>query len=458
MRPFTPTQLNRIYLGCFGAYLLSAFLFVQYKPFWLDEIIQLLHTRDVAFSRMLAGSRNPGASFLPDFFQWLLVKVHYSRAMARGPAFLFGAASICLFSKLVRMAGLSSEFAVAAAFALLPIVLRYTTEARPYSQGLFFTIAALVLLVAIEQAPTIPRSAYLFLATTAAMYSHPFTIFPIIAAAFVFSTPFRNANWRLLLLPVLGACVAFAPWWATAVTTWNGAVAGSVSSASSTVFDWKTPFRVLHEITEGGYVTGVCLLLLMLISVFSSDAQKPRRFAASGFGGLILILLIEDRLHYYFAARHLVFSLPLLVVAAGFALEPAPKFSRAIGLTLWAILVTSSVTSITIGALRPRENWDAAAAKLALLARQGDCIVTAGKGHLRYYAFFEPELNKVSCQWQAVTRIELAVDPYDAGEKLAAISDLTAKGWRQSGEEETGKFQVIEFRRQGDRGNTPTRS
>ncbi len=459
--PQVPVRLSHTFLSavfqplptvsflCFGAYIVLAVALVEMKPLWLDEIVQQLHTRSVPFATMLAGARNPGASFLPDFFQWLVFKLNDSRAISRLPAFLFGTGSVFLFWKLAHTAGIRYPLAAAAVFALLPINLRYVSEARPYSQGLFFTISAVLLILKIATRPALPLSIGLLLAITAALYSHPFTIFPIAMTALFFTTRSRPSSWAFNMLPLLGACLLFVPWWLTAVRTWNGAPSTNIADQSSTVFDLKLPLRVLRECTGGGYAAGICLFLLVLLAIFRVKTRTAGLLAASGAAGLLLTLIADDRLDYYFAARHLSFSLLLIVLAASFAFQADSKPLRTVASALAISLFIASAGAIAWTETSRTENWELVAARLSTLSQQGDCVSSVVSDHLQFFEFFRPELHNYPCSLPGTTKMALVLDPYvPANAKIAAPKQLTDAGWTQTGTEAIGKFEILQFRRE----------
>ena len=439
---------ERVPSFCFAIYLVLLLALLQHKPLWLDEIIQQLHTRSVPFQEMLIGSRNPGASFLPDFFQWLVLRAGYTRGLSRLPAFLFGAGSTVLFWKLARRVNVKYPLAATMAFALLPINVRYTTEARPYSQALFFGLWALLLILEIAERPSKRLSAGLLLVTTAGLYSQPFVIFPIVAAALSLTLSAQHRRlWLPMIVPLIGACLLFVPWWLTAVRTWNGAPGSEMANAGSTVFDGKLVLRVLREITGGGYAVGVLLMLAAIIAVLQTG-RYARVFAASALLALALAMIAEDRLHYYFAARHLMFSVPLLLLASAFALQDNSLPARRFAFTLWAGLLVGSAMTVIRAVARPAENWELVAARLMALQKSGSCISSVVSGDLRYFRFFEPELRNRSCTDQGASKIALVADPYAPERARTDVAKQFADaGWRQTRGEAIGDFAVLEFQR-----------
>ncbi|MSV35938.1 MAG: hypothetical protein EXQ47_10130 [Bryobacterales bacterium] len=113
-------------------------------PLWLDEILQLRETRNTSTAEMLATvPRNSGAVPLGYLVQQAVLKITgYSARWARLPAMLFGSAAVFLVALLAAELGFTRPWLSAAVFAAFPVTLRYATEARVYSQALFFSVLA----------------------------------------------------------------------------------------------------------------------------------------------------------------------------------------------------------------------------------------------------------------------------------------------------------------------------
>ena len=131
---------------CLVAYagLLAALIWLV--PFWLDEVLQLLGTRNHSFAEALQwAARNPGGAPLPYLAQWASLQLlGYSPAAARLPAAASSILAALAFAALLRQLRVRNALLAFAMFLLLPLQLRYGFEARPYSQGLFFSILALL--------------------------------------------------------------------------------------------------------------------------------------------------------------------------------------------------------------------------------------------------------------------------------------------------------------------------
>ncbi len=211
----------------FLLYAAIAISLLGHKPLWLDEIWQQLGTRSISFHQMVAYARdNAGGALLPHLLQWCVLKaLPYSAAASRIPALLFGIGSVVLSWCLARQVRVKHPSVVAVLIMALPILFRYTLEARPYSEGVFFCCWALLLLFQLDEEPTILRSIGLCLVTAAGLYSQAFVIFELLIVAVLLA----GASWKkalYLVLPVVGSVLLYLPWYLAASKQWNSGLIG----------------------------------------------------------------------------------------------------------------------------------------------------------------------------------------------------------------------------------------
>jgi uncharacterized membrane protein len=124
------------------------------RPLWVDEILQIIETRQASPTRMIVDIRHvPGAAPLGFLVQQAGLRMTgYSIVSARLTPALFGGASVYMVILLAREVGLSRPW-LGAVFAAFPLTLRYATESRVYSQALFFSVLATFLLVRLTKMP-----------------------------------------------------------------------------------------------------------------------------------------------------------------------------------------------------------------------------------------------------------------------------------------------------------------
>ena len=456
------TTLRVIFL----LYLAIAISLLGHKPLWLDEIWQQLGTRNVSFHQMVAYARDgAGGALLPHLFQWVVLKVlPYGAAVSRIPALVFGAGSVFLSWCLARQLRVKHPWVVAVLFMALPILFRYTLEARPYSEGVFFCCWGLLLLFELDERPTVLRSLGLMVIAAAGLYSQAFVIFELLVVAVLLSA----ARWKkalYLLLPLVGAVLLYLPWYLSASKQWSN---GLSASAGVTVFDAKLPLRVLREYTGGGYVVGLCFLVLIVLGLRVSGRQRLKYVLAVGFaGGLLLPLLAEQRLQYFYAARHLMFALPAGALLCALAFETASgsktswkdignrSFTVAAQKVALAILLVASVVTISVKEIGPHENWRATAERLAELEMEGVCVESVRPDGMAYYRFFVPSLRDSDCGAGKRKQLVVVKDSYTPESLLRTKSqELTSEGYEEARSETVNQFRLVYFLLRGDQAFT----
>ena len=433
----------------FSLYLAVLLLLVGHKPLWLDEIWQQLRTRNVSFHQMVSyAEQGAGGAFVPHFCQWLILKLlPYSATVSRLSALLFGfgAAVCCWF--LARQVKLKTPEIAVAIWMALPIVFRYALEARPYSPALFFDCWALLLLFQLDEQPSVKRSALLLLVAAATLYSQPFAIFEVLATALLLTG--TSADWRrklpYLALPVVASFLLYLPWYLSASKDWSN---GLGSERAIAVFDSKLPLRVLREYTGGGYVVGLGLLALAVLGLQITGRRRTKLVLAAGFvAGLIVPLLAEQKLHYFYAARHIMFALPAGVLLGTYAFEPRFPGRQILARALLLTVLIGSATVITLKEMGTHEDWRPAVERLQQLSEAGNCIVSADPDGLVYYEFFRPSLKKSECRGLEKS-VALVASPYTplAVDNIK-VRELLEKGYKETGEEKINNFRIACFAR-----------
>lgn len=438
-----------------GAYSFVLVLLLGHKPLWLDEIWQQFGTKNVSFGAMVNYARNgAGGALLPHFFQWALLKaLPYSVALSRLPALIFSVAACGCVWPLARKIGIEYPLWAVVLFMLVPIQFRYGLEGRPYSAGLFFACWALVVLLQLDDRPSLPRSIALMWICAGALYSQPFAIFFIVptAVALVIGSEDWKKQGAYLFLPLAGSALLYLPWYLLANGRWSN---GQSRSAIPLVFDARLPLRILKEYSGGGYVVGICLIVLLVIAMrrartpaSESEFGRHRKALFAGVvSGVLLVPVAEAGLHYFYAARHLLFGIPAIVVLAAGAFDGQRFFKPRIPLVVGCVVLIGSAVAIVQHETKPHENWKAASKYLMSLADEGYCIAPVASHDLEYFVFFEPGLLKAQCVGGSRRKLALAASPYTPiGMKTARVRNTIAAGFRETGEQMAGGFWTATF-------------
>ena len=410
------------------------------RPLWLDEILQLLYTRDSSPTQMVSHlGTNPGASPLGYLTQQIVLKIFgYSIWSARLPAAVFGGAALVTTILLAGELGLASGW-TGWIFAALPLNVRYATEARMYSQALFFSVLATLLYVRMTKKPGWKPAAVYGLTIAIAAYTQPYSV-SVGMAHILWSLVYRERKSALLGgIAFVTAVLAYLPWYFWSKDLWRiGTPPDQHFSASL-----KTPLMLFRELAGGGYWVSGLLVILCALALARGTINRRN--------GTLLILLIGVPLlsvfagdawfSYFLAARQFIWVLPAIAILAGNSgwrnhLAPA---------LLGLLLMVSACQSMRYF-IRPSENWQAAADVIAARIQAGACLSVAPSDHLPLYEFFRPGLHPSPChcsQWI------LALTPYStAQQRDTALREFRRQGYRPENETFVGGTTIVRFRRQ----------
>lgn len=391
-------------------------------PFWLDEVLQLAGTTpDNSVAQVIAYvPQNPGGVPLGYLVQHAFLEVGgINRWGARLPSVLFAGGAIFMVALLARQLGAEMPEFSGLVLGILPIVLRYATEGRPYSQGLFLSVSTLVCGIWLADRPSWGRGAVYFLTVAAGLYTQPFTVFTAVAQVgwLWWRGSWSAAKWAFVAL--LLAALAFVPWLLYARGGWQQTIATSQFQFSASP---RIPLMLLKELTGAGYFGGGILVICAIVALrrpglaFESKLLLSAAVVVPVVGGLIA----DAFFGYFLAIRQFIWVLPPLAILAAEGMVRVPGPWRAV--PRLALLIAALVAAVGHFS-NPRENWEAAAEELARLTPAGACLEVITPDQALYYEFFRPELKKRRCENSRIRVV--AVSPYGAsrpqnptGEKL----------------------------------------
>jgi 4-amino-4-deoxy-L-arabinose transferase-like glycosyltransferase len=378
-------------------------------PFWLDEVLQLLGTHNHTFSEALQwAARNPGGAPLPYLAQWASLQLlGYSPAAARLPAAISSILAALAFAALLRQLKVRNALLAFALFLLLPLHLRYGFEARPYSQGLFFSILATSLALRLAHSPKLLLWFAYTLTLAAAVYSQPYASF-VAAGHLLWIAHSRRQRLLPFLLATAAAALSFLPW--------------MLKHPPQTNYDtYLTPHMLLlllREFSGGGYFLSILLIALIAYGAWrgSLSLSSKRLLAATALLTVACALTADVAFGYFVAIRQMIFALPALCILAAEGLSLLPLAPRA---ALLAVLLFCDVRLIT----RPHEDWAAAAHSARTLLAVADCAVVAPANLAELYEFFEPSLKHRRCRdYPRDVDTALAItSPYTSAPERAAV-------------------------------------
>ena len=369
------------------------------QSFLGDELV----TRDLATRAslldVLAGVRSSQEVTPPAFFvlAWAFGKAGTPEVWLRMPSLIAGVALVPVTGLLgARTVGRPAGVVGAALIALSPFAIFYATEARAYSLlALLVALAVLALLRALERGSAASWVLWAALAT-AAMYTHYTSVFPL-AAMVLWAAWAHPGERRALVLSVLGAALAFAPWIPFLIEDQQNF--GSKAIQILAPFGWDIVWRDTGRWLAGspflplGAVPGSLGRLLLAVGLLAGTAGAvlaPRVRIPAGREvqrgtALIVLLALSAPLGTavasivstdVFLARNLLASLPaaLLGIAALILHGRRPVASVATLLVLCGMAI-GAVSTLDRSHQRPDAR--AAAHAVDALAQPGEAVIDA---------------------------------------------------------------------------------
>jgi uncharacterized membrane protein len=390
-------------------------------PLWLDEILQLLGTRDLGISALLNYvAENAGGVPLGYLTQAATIHlVGYSVFAARLPSIVFGVLSYFGFGVFVLQAKLLWPSIGLLLFALLPLQIRYASEARPYEQALCLTTWCSVLFLEIVARPRAWKSVAYVLFVICAVYTQPFGLFVVVAHLSwsvltwksermpQFGQPISNAG-----IAAIAGGLAFLPWFFFARNHWHQAIS---SAGTGTGMNLKTPLLIFREITGAGFPGAVLISILVFIGLTATGRSRNERL----FWGLalttpmLLTVSADAAFGYFFAIRQLIFVLPALAMLAAFGLDAyMAKHEKAAVTVVTALFLTFLYSNFRF-LTRPREDWQQASKMVETEVRTGACYDPLPESSGSLFEFFYPSLARHRCATTAQEHeTVVATSPY----------------------------------------------
>ncbi len=411
---------------------------LSYKPLWLDEMLTLVEVRLPTTAEMIRElPAVPGSSPLTFLEQrYLLNAIGFSKAKARLPAAVFGIASVFAAGLLALRLGMRRPWIAAALLAIFPLTLRYSVEARPYSQGLFLSLVSTLVFLQLKDRPTLGRAALYALALALAAYSQAFAA-SVMGAHILWAVWQRQ--WRASAYAGGAAAIAvglFLPWVIWSKASWMG---GIVREQSHFSFTPKLALVISRELIGGGHVGTVVVLTLAGVCL------ARRRLESRSAWLLVLLVVItfagglvtDAAFSYFFAIRQFLWILPALAILAGAEITRGGKIAAALAVVLIFFCVRSSVLFLK----DQHENWETASHAIAAEVKDGACLVTPPDGTVRLYRFFEPALPTESrtCSKMVVANSSYTLE----SDRRALFAQLDAQGYVTRSTREVGGVSIV---------------
>lgn len=434
------------WLVCLYAAALLAF--VDLKPLWLDELIQLEATAGTTVHTLLRHVReNAGGAPLGYLGQhWLIAIAGCSIRTARMLSVFAAAGSMALLLLLAKRTGLSRPAAVLAGvlWALCPLAFRYSLEGRPYMQALLFVLLAALAEIELSRTGKFAWAFALAICLTAAVYSQPFAIFA--SLGFSAANIWQRRDWKYAGLT--GACygivaLCFLPWVLTANAQWAAAI---VSNGGAFAFSPLLFLGMFRELMGDGYFAAVPAALL---AVYGARRRKGFELAAPVISTIVLVLVADAIWNYFFAIRQMIYILPflLLLMADGVTKLWKRRETRFAAVILLFVFTGASVAKNHSYITDRDEDWGRLAEALMQLRGEGCILLPEGDAAERY-AMFRPEITRHLCGLAFSGRVVMPMHQYIAPRaRQAAEAALSKRSMSQVSSRQFGFAAVQIFNR-----------
>jgi mannosyltransferase len=429
-----------------AAYAALIFTVLGITPLWLDELQQLVLVRGRVGDLLQWVELNPGASPLPYLAQRAIVDLFGTSAfVVRIPAALCSIAGAAVFAALCGRFGIRSRVWATALFLALPLQFRYALEARGYSQGLLCVLLSLLLLVRLRERGT-PGAAAVYGASVAlGLYSQPLTILPVFGGLLwtIGELDASPAVKRLILGAASIGVLLFVPWYVVQRHTQE--VSGSMALY---FFSWRqvTPLGLLHELSGAGYVCSAALLGGAAIGL--AKLRNRRLLGCVALAALAGPILVDALVNYFFAARQLLFAMPVLALCAASGVEWFCQRGRpAVGYgVLLAFFAASAVSDYHLATV-PKDGLGAQAALLGAHLPADACVAVAPPNQAIYYLILRPELQRRICEEPPhAVRVFAVTSPYSTQGERGQLSDLLDRTYEKAGVLQAGAGEIADYR------------
>jgi hypothetical protein len=416
-------------------YLIVAITLSGFRPLWLDEILQLIDTRQTNTVEMVAGlPHHSGSAPLGYLAQHATLKITgYSLRTSRLPEAIFASAAVATVMFLAAELGLKSPWLAATIFAIFPLTLRYATEGRMYSQAQFFAALSTLIYLRLSRQPTWRTATGYTLTLAAAVYTQPYAV--TVGLAHLLWRPTRHGSCAMAM-----SIAVFMPWYWYSKARWAEDIAvGSLHFAASV----KTPLMIFREIAGLGYWGAGLLVILIAIALASERLghQSKALLMLLIAVPMAAVLAADAVFDYFIAARQFLWILPAMAILAATAIERTKGAAGILPILFGLVCLRQDVRLFTA----PREDWQTAARMIRENVEVGACLAVTPPAQTNLYEFFEPDLRRRRCK---APRMLLAVTPYATGrQRQESITKLESDGYKQEQETTIGKSKLIRFRR-----------
>lgn len=383
---------------------LLRFCGLGFKQLWLDEILQLLHSRPDSLRGILEGvAQDRGGAPLDYLIQHVFVSnLHGSiEWAARFHAALFGVLAVLLIYLVCQALFNNQRLSLLSALLLCfyPFHHHYSQEGRPYSLFLLLTlILYLIFFRALKK-----KRWYLWTGFAAVailtFYTHAYASLVLLGQFFylIYRRILKRDDWPAAMRR--GACFLFCSALAAAAyVPWLRYSFFNAKGSAPPGNSFKLLLELIKGLGDGSYPLAAALILCAAAGVYHLGKTR----GSLELGALLIWLLTPFPLvlailawrNYFFASRQLIFITPaLLVLAAAGADFLRQKIAR----RYFSPAVILFLISIVVIALHfPDRRDDLRAAGQFLKQSAGREVAIISPGLTYTLTFYFPDIYKYS--------------------------------------------------------------
>ena len=414
------------------------------RPLWLDEVLQLIASTQPNIRGLIRWvTYNPGAAPAGYLVQRMFaLPLGLAPLAARAAPAVFGVLAALALAGFARALKASPVTVALAVFLVAPLELRYAVEGRPYSQALFFGLAALWCLWRLAEAPSWKIAAAYAALVSAGLYTQLLSVSVQLGALAALTAAGQRKAKRLGGIALAIACALFAPWYLYVRSAWHF---GITASHFSFAMAPKTLAMLVREISGGGYVASLALIGAAALGWRRAD-RLAHRFLLGGIAsGIVGAIAADAFFGYFFAGRQILFVLPALVLLAtvGFRNPRCERWQAA----LLAIFVIASLIKDVRYFRSPGEDWPGAARAVLAATNHGACAIVPSPEPKEMYKLFVPGLAGRFCDASDAARQAVIVQSrYTVASSLQeATRTLAARGFRPGGKTDICGVRLVQF-------------
>lgn len=433
---------RRDFSGWFiAAYAAAVLTLLPSLSLWLDEILTLIGAQKPDVRSMLLHLRTVAGGTPLSFLvqHWSMQLLDPSPFSGRLPSALASIAACAGLWLIARRSNLRWPIIAVAVFALYPLQFRYALEARPYALALCLSVWATVLI-------TMPWSRWRAVAYAALVIASGATLAYalFVPAAHFLWLGYTRSDWRKLVLIISVAALtsaALLPWYLYFREDWTRELANEKIADPS----WRWMLVFAREITGAGYLGTLLLGAGAWVGIRTTGSRQLWVWWA-----LVPILLVPAAnlvFGYFFAVRHMLYVVAPLALLFAMGVEAIGRRGHVLLALLLCVFLYADVRWF----LRPREDWQAAAANASNALSQGGCVVFTPLDADIFFSYMDPSLHDRQCPLGPPAdggQVVVAVSPYDAFGAYEAVREaLAGQGYTQQSRADFDGPRVETYRR-----------